>query len=460
MDDAGGRVRRTYQVISCDGHLETPPDDWAPFVPEKYRADAPRMVTDENGVPCIAFRDMPLTPVGPEASCGDDPRVLRRTGNSYYEADGVTRRPGVGDAVQKLNEQDMDGIDAEFLYPPSFANRFLPRHPEREGYLSLLRAYNTWMAEGYCAIAPDRLIGIAMIPVCGIDDAIAEMKRCRKIGLRAVSLNHWPNGGGRNLPEDDRFFAACLDEDMRISPHIWIGDAIPSVTNAKETMAKRMGVTTFGDFSSGSLIEGPENPDRRFYGFKTPNRTAGNIVELALNGVFDRFPALKLHFAECRSGWVAEWLEHCMDIHLQTKYWYNVEIKRPLDEYVREHILFNFIRGYHDAHNLHLWGGEHNVTWGADMPHNASTFPFSREWIDRSFDGESPKLRRLILAENIARFMGFDLNAELTPTPPGGPYEHPTLAKWPGFRKDENGRYVAAEAASQGPMRAGAPQPA
>jgi predicted TIM-barrel fold metal-dependent hydrolase len=192
---------------------------------------------------------------------------------------------------------------------------------------------------------------------------------------------------------------------------------------------------------AGALVEGPDNPDRRFYAFKTPNKTAGNIVELALNGVFDRFPTLKVYFAECKAGWIGDWLENCSDVYAMTRHWYGVKLNRPLEDYVREQALFCFIRGYQDVHLCHIWGGEKNLVWGSDLPHNAATFPFSREWIDRAFDGEPASLRRQILVENIAGFFGLDTARAITPTPSGGPYNHPKLATTVPFVK-ENGRYV------------------
>jgi predicted TIM-barrel fold metal-dependent hydrolase len=425
---------RIYQVISGDGHLESPPEDWTPWIPKRLQPFAPRTVTDpERGVECIAMEGAPLTPIGPGATCGDDPKYLKRTGNSYYEADRTTRRAGLGDAVQRLHEQDMDGIDAELLYPSGVVAA-LRRQADDVIYRAMIQAYNTWLAESYCAVAPDRLIGLGAIPETNVDDAIAEMRRCKALGLKGVTISKWPNGGARYKPEDDAFFAALLEEGMRLAPHISFGAAIPSVAAATQAHSGGAGLAP-------TLVEDPGNPERRFYAFKTPNKTAGNIVELALNGVLDRFPDLKVYFAESKAGWIADWLENCSDVYATTRHWYGVKLARPLEDYVRRQVMFCFIRGYQDVHLCHIWGGEKNLAWGSDLPHNAATFPFSREWIDRAFDGEPQSLRRQILVENIAEFFGLDTTRSLTPTPPGGPYVHPKLADTVPFVK-ENGRYV------------------
>ena len=49
------------------------------------------------------------------------------------------------------------------------------RFPKHDVYLSMVQAYNTWLAEDYCIPAPDRLIANALIPVSGTDDAVSEL---------------------------------------------------------------------------------------------------------------------------------------------------------------------------------------------------------------------------------------------------------------------------------------------
>ena len=45
------------------------------------------------------------------------------------------------------------------------------------------RVYNDWLAE-FCSHNPKRLIGIALISLEDIGDAVKEVERCRKMGLR------------------------------------------------------------------------------------------------------------------------------------------------------------------------------------------------------------------------------------------------------------------------------------
>jgi uncharacterized protein len=425
---------RQYNVISGDGHLEVPPEDWYPWVPAKFKDRAPRIVSNASGDECYAMEGIPLSPLGPEIQCGDDPTVQKKIGNSFYEADGVTRRFGLGDAVQRLHEMDYDGIDAEVLFPPLLVSALLRRIDEDEVYLSMIQAYNSWLAEAYCSVAPDRLIGVAMAPESNLTDAMEEMRRCRSLGLRAIAISSWPSGGGRYQPEDDAFFEALLEEDMRLTPHVSFGDAFPTV---RQRLVR--GLTSFKD------IEGPKNPDRKFYPYSPSLQrpaTSSNILEFIVNGVFDRLPELKVYFAESHAYWVPEWLVAAEETFETSRFWYDVELPRRISDYVRESVIFGFVRGHYDVHRSHWWGGENNIAWGSDCPHHSGTFPWSHQWIDRAFDGETESLRRQALTLTMADYFNLDPDAAITPTPPGGPYEHPNLVKQPLFYKDSEGNYV------------------
>ena len=113
-------MARHYKVISGDGHVETPPF-WNKYVPEKWADRAPRLVRLEDGGEGWLIEGMPMLKNGQNIT-GRGP--IRFDFGSYYKPDG-TPNDGAGPAEQRLREQDEDGIDAEVLFPPVFASRFL-----------------------------------------------------------------------------------------------------------------------------------------------------------------------------------------------------------------------------------------------------------------------------------------------------------------------------------------------
>jgi len=93
---------RRYNVISADGHLETPPDAWLRHVPGTYRELAPRLINLPEGGEAWVVEGLPLIHNGQNLAAG---RTVKLRGASYWSADG-SPGPGTGDARQRLREQD------------------------------------------------------------------------------------------------------------------------------------------------------------------------------------------------------------------------------------------------------------------------------------------------------------------------------------------------------------------
>src|SRR5712671_3618157 len=161
---------RKYKIVSGDGHVETPPDGWLKYVPEQNRDRAPRLIRLPGGADGWLVEGQPMLHNGQNIK-GRGP--VKFANASYYNEDGSPRE-GAGDGAQRLREQDLDGIDAEVLFAPVFVARFIESIGDKDVYLSIVQAYNTWLAEQYTAVAPDRLIANALIPICGIDAAVGE----------------------------------------------------------------------------------------------------------------------------------------------------------------------------------------------------------------------------------------------------------------------------------------------
>ncbi len=384
-------MARTYQVISADGHVEVPPEHWTKYVPERWKERAPRLVVLEEGEGWV-IEGQPLLHNGQNITAG---KTIRFRGDTYFTPDGGPAT-GAGDAAQRLREQDQDGIDAEVLFPPVFATRFLEGIKERDVYLSMVQAYNTFLAQDYCSVAPDRLIGNAVMPVTGIDDAVAELKRCHEIGLRTVAPHQFPNGSGTIDSSDDKFWGTLLDLDMKLSPHFSIGDRLPAVYNVG-------GGTGHQQFAA-AMVQRNVTP---------PMYT---IAQFVLEGVFDRFPDLRIYFAETNAGWMPAAFFLFDDNYAIFKDWFNGSLKKAPSDYVKKHVMFSFIRDP-IAMELRDHLPTENLMWGSDFPHSVGSFPKSQEWLRRIFDGVPDTVRRQVLLENPARFFDLDLEAPITPTP-------------------------------------------
>ena len=128
---------------------------------------------------------------------------------------------GVGPPEQRLREQDMDALHAEVLFPNmQVGPRLWSTLADQDVYRATVRAYNDWLGEEYCAVSRDRLIGLGVIPWTNVDDAIAELEHCAKLGLKGVNLGVFPSGKAYPSPADDRFWAAAVDMKMPLTVHV------------------------------------------------------------------------------------------------------------------------------------------------------------------------------------------------------------------------------------------------
>ena len=384
-------MARRYQVISGDGHVETPPDGWLAYVPDKYRDRAPRLIRLPDGSDGWIVEGQPMLHNGQNIK-GRGP--VKFANASYFYPDG-TRREGAGDAIQRLHEQDLDGIDAEVLFAPVFVARFIESISDKDVYLSIVQAYNTWLIEQYTAVAPDRLVANALIPVSGLDHAVSELERAHRLGFKTVQLQQYPNGSGAPKPEDDRFWAKALELGIALSPHLNFG-----------------GVVWRGDPRSDTSLWSVEAAMSQH----APMAPGATLAQMIVHGVFDRFPELRLYFAELNCAYLPGMLYYMDRNYHEFNDWFQLSLPKEPSEYILEHCLFGMIRDVPLLHMGDLIPLDHFV-WGSDFPHSVGTFPNSAQFVKEHFGSMDADLRRKILVTNICGHLGLDPDAEITETP-------------------------------------------
>src|SRR5439155_18576299 len=197
-------MAREYRVISADSHLDLAPDRWTPRVPAPWRERAPRVVKLPNGADGVAYENRPLHRLQ-YARMGGTP-----TSEKHKLAPTYEEHAGSGSPEQRLREQDEDGVDAEILFTHSTYLTAWRGIREDDGLRAVIHAYNQFLVEDYCAHAPDRLIGMGIIPPTNLEDALAELEYCAQAGFKGVSIYRFPNGKGYPTPADDRFWSAAI----------------------------------------------------------------------------------------------------------------------------------------------------------------------------------------------------------------------------------------------------------
>jgi predicted TIM-barrel fold metal-dependent hydrolase len=390
-------MSRTYQVISADGHLEIPAEPWTRHLARQYLDRAPRLVKLPDGGEGWLIEGQPMLQNGPNI-VGGSPRDCSKP--SYWNADG-SPAPGTGDARQRLREQDADGIDAEVLFPPIFVTTAIQTISDKSVYRAVIRAYNTFLAQDFCPVAPDRLIACGVIPVTSIDDALAELRFCREAGLKAVALNDFPSGKKGPSPEDDRFWEAALSNGMPLTGHVYFGTRYPPfITQGavhSDANSAAAGVLTTRQVSFAPMY---------------------TVAQLIVSGVFDRFPELRFYFAETNASWMACALWQMDDNHdtFRRAGILKAPLTRKPSEYFQEHVCCGFVRDPRIGRMLNVLPID-NLMFGSDFPHSVTSYPETRYWIDETFEGVPPAVRRKVLVETPAKYFGLKLDQPITPTP-------------------------------------------
>jgi predicted TIM-barrel fold metal-dependent hydrolase len=213
-------------------------------------------------------------------------------------------------------------------------------------------------------------------------------------GLRAVCLQNWPAGGEGPTPDEDRFWAASIDLGMTVAPHITFGGTQMPAHEIHVHPVRAMG--GFNQYA---------NP-----------RTSMPIAHLIYSGVFDRFPTLKVYFAESEVSWLAGWLEYIDEFYSRWAPFHDLELPMMPSDYVRDHCRFCMISDRMALPLRHYIGTE-MFLWGSDFPHSVGTFPDSKYILDEFFEGVSAEDRHQVLVQNACDLFGLDPEHELTPTP-------------------------------------------
>jgi predicted TIM-barrel fold metal-dependent hydrolase len=380
-----------YCVISADSHLEVVPERWTPRVPAKYRDRAPRTVKLAGGGDALLIENRPLQVPG-LSLCGKRYEEYSPVGGVYQGS------PGAGDSQQRLREQDRDGVDAEVLFGGASGPHLWRGIQDDAAYKAVVRAWNDFLGEDYCSVNRDRLIAMGVIPATGVDDAVAEMEHCARIGLKGVWINTYPSGKTYPTPEDDRFWAGSLDLDMPVTIHVNLGfgGGAPGGPNFRY---KR-------DISEGTKMGSADDVVRKLA--TDGLRGALNTVQMIMAGVFDRFPKLRVFWAENEIGWIPHFLEQLDDKYRRDRYW----MARLLDigllerlpsEYVREHCFWGFTKnpfGVRVRHEI----GVNRVMWASDFPHGITDWPNSRRVIEEIFFGVPQEEKDSMLCGNAVEF--------------------------------------------------------
>ena len=384
-----------FELISADSHVNEPPEAWA-RVQKEYGDRAPRVAKDPPGVPKGTWLLIDaLPPVGlshyskgmvvsknqgiSEVEQEKHFETIRFNENFRYED-----YPGGWEPAARLRDQDVDGVQAEILF--SSAVRQLYSITDEPFQRAIFRSYNAWLQE-FCSYNPNRLIGLAILSILDIVHTVADIDEYAKRGFRGVQIPTRIRDSGYYEPKYEPMWAALEETGMIVNVH----------TSVTQGVAR-------------THYEGPrqEDPVKEPIGFARKQVPAQQFIgNMILSGNFDRHPKLKVVCAEFDVGWVANMVQ-------QVDYWFgrastfdaNRNMNQlPPSEYFKSNIFFTYQDDRAGVLTTPVYG-EDNFLWASDYPHGVTTWPYSKDAVDRNCAGIEPKIKRKLGRDNAAKLYG------------------------------------------------------
>ncbi|HEY1934746.1 MAG TPA: amidohydrolase family protein [Acetobacteraceae bacterium] len=338
---------RAYNVIDADGHILEPLNLWIDYIDPKYRDAAPKLIRDADGKQRLLVGDQVL---GSKKGLGALGGVGARDGTVVDDAMEYEQgRKGGFDPHARIPDMDLDGIDAAFLYPS--IGLFAGAVTDPPTAAAMARAYNRWLAD-YCKPYPDRLFGVAMIPMQSVDLAIEEMRYARQeLGFRGAFLRPNPyNGKMIHHPDYEPFWTAAEELDMSIGFHEGGNSGMVQVGMDRfETRGARHIITHTMEMMLACMA-------------------------VIWGGVCERHPKVRIAFLESGGGWIAPWLDR-MDRHFDDVGFNDSGLTTRPSELFRRNcwIAFEPVEGCLGA--LVDYVGPDKILWATDYPHPDGFFP-------------------------------------------------------------------------------------
>jgi predicted TIM-barrel fold metal-dependent hydrolase len=389
-----------YSVISTDNHINEPPGTYVDRIPAHLKDKAPRLLRGADGGDGWSLDGQPpKTTIGLSAIGAITKQNYREYKSSGIKWEEVPPGNYEGDAA--LKDMDIDGVDAEVLFPPQRTVGHFLGDADDAFVRAGIEAYNNFLWEEFCAPDRDRLIGMAQMPSTGIDDAVDALRKAKARGFKGVVTSCWPSGGDSISDADDPFWAAASDEGIPVCIHI-------NLVSRRARQSQRKAAEAAAAKGSGGLYGGKaaKANAKAVAGlgsvFSTVPSTIGQLI---FTGTFERFPDLQVAMIETGVGWIPHFLEQIDDRYWRNRSWGNIPIKEPPSFYWFRNMSATFITDFNGVENRYGVGVD-NMMWSSDYPHHGNDWPYSRRTIDSMMSHIDRDERRRIVGANAARIFG------------------------------------------------------
>ncbi len=356
-------------IISVDDHILEPKNLWADMLPADLKERGPRVsrekvkltfegghygfernVDDGQWCDVWVYEDL-ASPVGLLHAPAGIPRSEQRNVPAIYE----DFRPGTYDRTARLLDMDINKVEAAINYPntfPRFAGQGFAEREDKTLALLCLQIYNDWIIDEWCGgEARGRLLPLTLVPLWDPQLAADEVRRCAAKGSYAIAFSENPSKLGYSslyTGDWDVLWDACQESDTTVSMHIGSSSTMPS-TSPDAPLATSMALSS--------------------------QNAQGSLCDWFFSGSLERFPRLKIAFAESQVGWMPYQIER-MELVWKDGVG-GIELPTGPKEVFQDRV-WGCV--FDDAHGLKSRDavGLEKILFETDFPHSDGTFPDSR----------------------------------------------------------------------------------
>lgn len=333
-------------VVDGDSHFMEPLDLFEQHVEPRFRERAVRIASD----PVTHKRAMVVD--GKPMRLRDVEEVLGILSGYGQKEEGGTISTFDRYAAYSSDWQDMaararfldaEGIASQVIYP-SLGIIWEGEVADPELADALCRAYNRW-AFDLVASHRQRLFPAAHVSIREPALAVKELQRVAKLGCRSAFVAAMPiKGKSFGHSDFDPVWATAQDLDLTVGLH----------------------VVSHHHYMGSEFYRDPK-PGLMYFTMNLLQDPRQVLTTMVVDGVFERFPRLRVGTIEAMAGWVGEWLER---IDYRYRYMgHTSAMKRPVSEYFARNIWVSGDPEEKMFKYVVQFAGDDKFFIGSDYPH-------------------------------------------------------------------------------------------
>ncbi len=352
---------------SGDAHLVEPPQLWQEILPADLAARMPwseRISDVEERVH-----------IDGKTFVRALPRIMTKKIEGKAIGDMV-RAPGYMDLSRRLSDLDHEGIWGEVVY--ASLGLWDSALDDQELIAIAARAQNEWRANVVQALAPDRLVVVAALPMKNIEDSVAEAEHVAKLGLRAVGL---PAPGLPSSPTYDHSVPALNDDHWEL---LW---------EALEDLGLVAAFHVGADPGEHTVYRGPGGAVLNHTNSTYSGQRAAMLM--VASGALDRHPKLRILVSEAGASWVPFLGDRMVEAYRQHQMFVRPKLSRSPREILYEQVYASFQHDESAIGTLTHFGYQ-NVMWGSDYPHLEGTYGHTQDTLHHLFHDQPDDVVRRI----------------------------------------------------------------